>query len=119
MNANFEGLESNGSGAMTAFVAGAAIGVLAALILAPSSGRDTRAYLKRRSNELGREAFERGREVVREQSERVSAAVQQGWDRAGSAISHAREEGQEAYRSAKRTSEESQPAGTIRPGFQG
>src|SRR5688572_6529629 len=90
---NTESFESNG-GAITAFVAGAAIGALAALILAPSTGRDTRAFLRRRGNELGREAVERGREVWRQQSERASTAVQQGWERAGSAINQAREQGQ-------------------------
>lgn len=97
-------------GAMSAFVVGAAIGAAAALILAPLSGRDTRAYLKRRSNELGRDAMERGREAWREQSGRVKSAVAAGWDRAESAMHQAREHGEEAYREVRESRQMSDPA---------
>ena len=100
------------AGTCSAFVIGAAVGAAAALILAPASGRDTRAYLRRRGNELGRDAMDRGRELgrdamergrdtLRNQSERVKSAVSSGWERAGDAISHAREQGEAAYRDAK------------------
>jgi gas vesicle protein len=92
---------SNSGGTLSAFVAGAAIGVAVALILAPSSGRDARAYLKRRGNELGRDAMERGKETWRSQSERVKSAISTGLDRAGSAMSHVREKGESAYREAR------------------
>ena len=52
-------------GAVSAFVIGAAVGAAAALILAPANGRDTRAFLKRRGNELGHDAMERGKEIGR------------------------------------------------------
>ena len=81
MNTYSEAMDSErtGSGSIAAFVCGAALGATVgaaiALIMAPASGRDTRDYLKRRGNELGRDAMERGRETLREQSERVKSAV--------------------------------------------
>jgi gas vesicle protein len=113
MNTYSDPFASNYSaGTWSAFVIGAAVGAAAALILAPATGRDTRAYLRRRGNELGhdavergrelgRDAMERGRDTLRTQSDRVKSAVASGWERAGSAISQAREEGEAAYREAK------------------
>ena len=72
MNTYSEGMDSErtGSGSIAAFVCGAALGATVgaaiALIMAPATGRDTRAYLKRRGNELGRDAMERGRETLAE-----------------------------------------------------
>jgi gas vesicle protein len=114
MNAYTDTIESeNTSGSMSAFMAGAAIGAAvgaaAALIFAPANGRDTRAYLKRRGNELGQDALERGREVMRTQSERVKSAVADGWDRASDAIGHVRERGQTAYREAKDSLQSGEP----------
>jgi gas vesicle protein len=97
-------------GALSAFVVGAAIGAAAALILAPRSGRDTRAYLKRRSNELGRDAMQRGRETWREQSERVKSAVAAGWERAEDVMGEAREHGEAAYREARESRQVSDPS---------
>ena len=115
MNTYSEGMESerNGAGSVAAFVCGAAlgatIGAAIALIMAPSSGRDTRAYLKRRGNELGHDAMERGREVWRTQSERMKSAVASGWDRAGDAMQYARERGEAAYRDARESFNQSDP----------
>ena len=107
MNTYSEGMDSErtGSGSIAAFVCGAALGATVgaaiALIMAPASGSDTRAYLKRRGNELGRDAMERGRETWRSQSDRVKSAVASGLDRAGSAVNYARERGEAAYREAR------------------
>lgn len=110
MNTYSETFDSSYSaGTWSAFVIGAAVGAAAALILAPATGRDTRAYLKRRGNELGHDAVERGRETFREQSERVKSAVASGWERAGDAISHAREQGEAAYREAKDSFQQNEP----------
>ncbi len=115
MNTYSEGMDSerNGAGSVAAFVCGAAlgatIGAAVALIMAPSSGRDTRAYLKRRGNELGHDAMERGRDVWRNQSERVKSAIASGWDRAGDAMQYARERGQAAYRDARESVHASDP----------
>lgn len=115
MNTYSEGMdpERNGAGSIVAFVCGAALGATVgaaiALIMAPASGRDTRAYLKRRGNELGHDAMERGREVWRNQSERVKSAAASGWDRAGNAMQHARERGEAAYREARESFHASDP----------
>lgn len=107
MNTYSEGMDSerNGAGSVAAFVCGAAlgatIGAAIALIMAPSSGRDTRAYLKRRGNELGHDAMERGRDVWRSQSGRMKSAIANGWDRAENAMHYARERGEAAYRDAR------------------
>ena len=133
MNTYSEDYDSNdNAGTWAAFVIGAAVGAAAALVLAPAAGRDTRAYLKRRGNELGRDAMDRGRELGREamdrgrelsrdaiergretwrsQSERVKAAVSEGVDRAGDALSSAREQGEAAYRQAKDSWQGNEPA---------
>jgi len=124
MNTYSETYDSNDSaGTWSAFVIGAAVGAAAALILAPATGRDTRAYLKRRGNELGHDAMERGRELSRDamergrdtwrsQSDRVKSAVSEGMDRAGSALNNAREQGEAAYRQAKDTWQGNEPTGT-------
>src|SRR6187455_613489 len=101
MNTYSEGMDSErtGSSSIAAFVCGAALGAAAgaaiALIMAPASGSDTRAYLKRRGNylkrrgnELGRDAMDRGRETLRSQSDRVKSAVASGLDRAGNAVNY-------------------------------
>jgi gas vesicle protein len=85
----------------SAFVAGVAVGAAVALMLAPATGRDARAYLKQRGRELGREAFEQGRETLRAQSERLKSAATAGLDRASDAIRRASDEGQAAYREAR------------------
>ena len=110
MNTYSETDSQYAGGALSAFVVGAAIGAAAALILAPAAGRDTRAYLKRRGNELGQEAMQKGREAWRENSERVKSAISTGWERAGSAMHEAREHGEAAYREARDSRHMSDPA---------
>lgn len=62
------------------FLAGAVIGVSAALLFAPKSGKDTRQYLSDKSRDAlgetgknfidaGREMFERGRQLVDDASD--------------------------------------------------
>lgn len=111
MDTHNEAVDSNHTaGTLLAFVIGAAVGGAAALILAPSNGRDTRAYLKRRGNELGRDARERGRETWRSQSNRVKSAIADGWERAGDVVSHARQQGEAAYREARESFQSGDPA---------
>ena len=123
MNTYSETSDSNYSaGTWSAFVIGAAVGAAAALILAPAAGRDTRAYLKRRGDELGRDAMDRGRDTWRSQSERVKSAVStqservksavsEGLDRAGAALNNAREQGEAAYRQTKDSWQGNEPVG--------
>ena len=114
MNTYSETGDYNGShytaGSLSAFVIGAAFGAAAALILAPASGRDTRAYLKRRGNEVGRDAMQRGREAWRDQSERVKSAIATGWERAEGAMHQAREHGEEVYREARESRQMGDPS---------
>ena len=123
MNTYSEGMDSerNGAGSVAAFVCGAAlgatIGAAVALMMAPQSGRDTRAYLKRRGNELGHDAMERGRDVWRSQSERMKSAFATGMDRAGNAMHYARERGEAAYRDARESFHASDP-GVVHTSYQ-
>ena len=123
MNTYSEGIESGRSeaGSIAAFVCGAALGVTIgaaiALIMAPATGRDTRAYLKRRGNELGHDAMERGREVWRSQSDRMKSAISSGLDRAGDAVNYARERGQTAYRDARESFKANDP-GVVNTSYQ-
>ena len=123
MNTYSEGLESerNGAGSVAAFVCGAALGATVgaaiALIMAPASGRDTRAYLKRRGNELGHDAMERGREAWRSQSDRMKSAISSGLDRAGDAMNYARERGEAAYRDARESFKANDP-GVVHTNYQ-
>ena len=108
----------NGVGSLSVFVIGAAIGAAAALIFAPASGRDTRAYLRRRGNELGQDAVERGRETWRSQSERVKSAVASGWDKASDAINRARDEGKAAIEEARESHKPGEPC-VVRTNYHG
>jgi gas vesicle protein len=77
----FESDSRMGSGALL-FVAGAIVGAAAALIFAPTSGADTRAYLGRRSKELADDVASRGKELWNEHGERVTSAVKRGYEQA-------------------------------------
>ena len=123
MNNYSEGMdpERTASGSVAAFVCGAALGATVgaaiALMMAPANGRDTRAYLKRRGNELGHDAMERGREVWRSQSDRMKSAISSGMDRASDAMNYARERGQTAYRDARESFKENDP-GVVHTSYQ-
>jgi gas vesicle protein len=123
MNTYSEGMEfeRTGAGSLAAFVFGAAlgatVGAAVALIMAPATGRDTRAYLKRRGNELGHDAMERGREVWRSQSERLKSTISSGMDRAGDAMNYARERGESAYRDARESFKTNEP-GVVHTSYQ-
>ena len=123
MNTYSEGTNSErtGAGSAAAFVCGAALGATVgaaiALIMAPATGRDTRAFLKRRGNELSHDAMERGRDVWRSQSDRVKSAVASGLDRAGDAVNYARERGESAYRDARESFKATEP-GVVNSSYQ-
>jgi gas vesicle protein len=85
-----------GSGTvLLAFVAGAAVGAAVALLFAPASGIETRAYVNRRAREARDRAAlaaEHGREVFNQKRETITTA----FDRARQAQRHAGEGEQEA-----------------------
>lgn len=96
---NARGLDTSstsGSGAVW-FIAGALVGAAAALMFAPATGPDARAYLGRRGKQLaddvteqGRrmanEAAERGKQLWNEHGDRVTSAVKKGYERASNAV---------------------------------
>jgi gas vesicle protein len=67
-----------GSGTvLLAFVAGAAVGAAVALLFAPASGTETRAFVNRRAREARDRAVlaaEQGREVFNRQRENITTA---------------------------------------------
>jgi len=86
--------EVSGSAILLAFLSGAAVGAVAALLMAPQSGRESREQLRgyaRRAGENLREvtdragetwqtAMEKGGEVVREQKSILKEALDAGRD---------------------------------------
>ena len=74
----FENTESQGANRLAWFLVGVVVGVSAAVLYAPKSGRETREYISRRTREgretveatsrdivdRGHDLFERGRELV-------------------------------------------------------
>lgn len=80
---------------LLAFVAGAAVGAAVALLFAPASGMETRAYMNRRAREArdrAAQAAEQGREVFNRQREHITTA----FDRARQAQRHGGDGEQEA-----------------------
>lgn len=82
----------NNSNKVLWFVAGASIGATIALLFAPQSGEETRAYIgkqarrgRRKLNEAGREVFDKGRELYdrgRDLAEEAADMMEEGIDRA-------------------------------------
>ena len=84
-----------GGTVLLAFVAGAAVGAAVALLFAPASGTETRAYVNRRAWEArdrATEAAEQGRDIFNRQRENITTA----FDRARQAQRHGGEGEQEA-----------------------
>src|SRR6187397_3632691 len=63
-------LDSRGGSGVMLFIAGAVVGAAAALILAPATGRDTRAFLNRRGKELADDVANRGKKLWDEHGDR-------------------------------------------------
>jgi gas vesicle protein len=93
------------------FTVGLVAGAAIALLVAPATGRDTRANLKRgtdtlkqKTRQLADDVRTRGRDVWNEQSTRVGNAVQQGYSQAsalGEQLGDALEQGKATYRDVK------------------
>jgi len=58
-----------------AFATGAVIGAAVAIAVAPSTGREARAYLKKQGREVARTVAEQGRKVWQEQVTRATTAL--------------------------------------------
>ena len=96
----YESGSRGGMGVML-FAVGACVGAAVALMLAPATGTETRAYLGRRGKDIadrskdlanrGREiaddVTERGKKLWNEHGDRVVSAVQRGYEQATAAVS--------------------------------
>ena len=83
------------------FVCGAIAGAAVALMFAPGTGRDTRAFLTQR----GRRVAEKGRQLLNEHGAAVSDAIERGRGQAfafGERLGQAVEQGKAGYRGALR-----------------
>ena len=80
-------MDSRGGGGMMLFLAGAVVGAAAALILAPATGRDTRAFINRRGKEFADDVANRGKKLWDEHGDRITSAVRRGYDSAKGAAS--------------------------------
>ena len=86
---NRRSFESGGGSGLVMFLAGAVVGAAAALILAPATGADARAFLNRRSRELADDVATRGKKLWDEHGDRVTSAVKRGYDQAAGTMSDA------------------------------
>jgi gas vesicle protein len=75
-------MDSRGGGGIMLFLAGAVVGAAAALILAPATGRDTRAFLNRRGREFADDVTNRGKKLWDEHGDRITSAVRRGYETA-------------------------------------
>jgi gas vesicle protein len=83
-------LDSRGGGSgIMLFIAGAVVGAAAALILAPATGRDTRAFINRRGKELADDVSTRGKKLWDEHGDRITGAVRRGYEQAKGAATDA------------------------------
>lgn len=88
--------DTRGTDMFMAFGAGALIGAVTALLLAPKSGKETRRELGEFAGDAmsrGRALADRARDKTRESTEAAGAFVRDQKERIG----HAFEEGKEAY----------------------
>jgi gas vesicle protein len=96
----------SGTRVLGVFCFGAALGALAALLLSPRSGRETRALLARRGGEVARRAQKRREELARRTQELTADA--QG--RAGRWLERTRERFEEQKQNVKSAFEAGQEA---------
>jgi gas vesicle protein len=84
--------------ALLMLVAGALVGAAAALVLAPTTGRDARNYIGRRGRAIADDVTARSKKVWEDHGTRIASAVKREYSRAtGSAL----EQGHGLIESAK------------------
>jgi gas vesicle protein len=79
---NRRSFESGSGTGVMMFLAGAIVGAAAALVFAPATGADARAFLGRRSRELADDVATRGKQLWNEHGDRVTSAVKRGYEQA-------------------------------------
>lgn len=75
------------------FVAGTAVGAVAALMMAPASGRESREYLRRQSRRVADDAAA--------QADKLASAVKRGQEQAASAVHGAVDQAKAVFNAAK------------------
>ena len=108
---HYEPQPSSWRGSALMFVAGAAIGAVAALVMAPASGRESREYLRKQSRRVA--------DDVSAQAERLASAVKSGREKATSAVRETMDtavaQAKAAYNAAKSQRTDMSPAGATAP----
>ena|SRR6185503_15607806 len=102
-------------GSIWMFVAGTAIGAAAALMMAPTSGRESREYLRKQGRKMA--------DNVGVSADKVAEAVRWGQEQASSAIAGTMDQAKAAFNAAKSyrtgepsvTTSQSQSANSPRP----
>ena len=82
-------LDSRSGSGLMLFVAGAVVGAAAALILAPTTGRDARAAIGRRGKEIADDVATKGKKLWDEHGDRITGAVKRGYETARGTASEA------------------------------
>ncbi len=110
------GEKNHGSDKFLFFLAGAGIGVVAALLLAPKSGRETRELITRKatdSRDFVTNKVTEGRQIVEEKSRKMSDDFTTFLDKSKEAVQRQKEQlgaafeaGKAAYRDEKGISNE-------------
>jgi len=90
-------------GSVWMFVVGTAIGALAALMMAPATGRDSRDYLRKRSKKMAGD--------LSTQADKFASAMKRGQEHASSAMRGTVDSAKAAFNAAKsyRTGETTHP----------
>ena len=88
------------------FIVGGVAGAVAALLLAPQSGEDTRAFIKDKSIELRDKAAEQAEVVASKANEFAGTAKARGVE----AFENVKTRGAEAYENVKKTVTRKRPA---------
>src|SRR5688572_18250126 len=86
----YEPQSSSWRGSFLMFVAGTAVGAVAALMMAPATGRDSRDYIKKQSRKVA--------DGAAAQADRLSSAVRWGRDHASTAVRDTMEHASTAVR---------------------
>ena len=91
---------------LVGFIVGGVAGAVAALLLAPQSGEDTRAFIKDKSIELRDKAAEQAEVVASKANEFAGTAKARGVE----AFENVKTRGAEAYENVKKTVTRKRPA---------
>ena len=104
------------------FVAGTAVGAVAALMMAPASGRDSREYIRKRSRKMADDVTaqaDRFASTVTEQADKLASTVKWGQEQATSAVRGTVDQAKAAFNAAKSSYREGEPSSVTTSSSQG